>query len=186
MKKIISALSFLVIPTAFAMTVPDAVLDQIENDIIPRIKSSSEFKLTKVPRVNSSGRQIPKGTCIFSNADVSVSIEYCDMANPQAQKLELNDKLKGEEHSYYLERNSSTQLPHFRFTSDDASGMCSFTSFFGNPTCSDRVWSNDVVQYRSFNSFSESSPENIRFLMNFATRIEKIDRALRDVARSRP
>lgn len=186
MKTIISALSFLLIPTAFAMTLPSAVLDQMENDIIPRVKASSEFKLTKIARTNSAGRLVPKGTCIFSNGDISLSIEYCDMANPQAQRLELKDSISGEEHELYLERNSATQLPHFRFTGIDESGMCLHTSFYGDPRCHDSMWMSELSNYRSYNAFSEASPEKINFIMNFASRIESIDKVLRVIARSRP
>lgn len=186
MKKTVSALSFLLIPAAFAMSVPEAVLERIENDIVPRIQSSSEFKLTKISRINSSGRQVPKGTCIFSNDEVSLSVEYCDMANPQAQKLELTDSVVGESYSTYLERNSSTNLPHFKFANKDSSGSCFFTSFIGTPICHDNYWSNDVLQYKSFNAVSESTPRNISFLKDFASRIEAVDKILRVIARSRP
>lgn len=186
MKTLICLFSAFIIPAASAVISPSAALEEIESDIIPRIRTSNEFQLTKVPRINSSGRSIPKGTCIFSNGEVSVTIEYCDMARPQAQRIDLKDLVSGEQNSVYLERNSATLLPGFKFDAVDQNGMCNFISFYGAPRCHDQAWSSDVVQYRSFNSRDEAPADVINMLMNFATRIETIDLTLRNIARSRP
>lgn len=183
MKYLIILAATMMATSAFAVQGPVETLDNIQQNILPLIKSTNQFVLTKVPRINSVGRTIQNGTCTFSNSEISLSLEYCDMAKPQAQRLELKDLRDGSRFLVYLERNSATLLPSFRFEAADENGYCSFISFYGDPNCHDKQWVDEASNYKSYSSFNDASPETISFLMDFATRIEKIDRELRTVAR---
>lgn len=183
MKKLIGLISLVSVTSAFALPFPKDLVGQLESEIVPSILQGS-YQLTRLARQNSSGRMIPKGTCVFSNGTNVIKVEYCDMAAPQAARIDMEFNDLQEKHYVYVERNSSSLLPRFSIMSQDQTETCVVS--YAEPVCGDNVWKDEVRDLRILNRTSDASPEVVRYQMNFATQIERISKILRDYSKTLP
>jgi len=183
MKTLVCSMTLLLAAQAFATPLPSEVLDRLENQVIPAARQGS-LQIQKLPRTNSDGRQIPKGLCVFSDGSVSVEVSYCDMAAPQAARIEAEFFDEQEKHSFYVERNSVSQLPRFSIMATTFEGTCILS--YSRPSCADSRWLAATEELMILNAPSEGSPQMVRTQMALATRIERISKALRDIAKARP
>jgi len=168
--------------SAFAMTLPADVVSRLESEILPAALSG-QMRITKVSRESSSGRVIPNGTCTFTSAVASVTVEYCDKVNPEASRVDSVFNDIQETHRFYVERNSASMLPRFSLFSQDASGTC--LTNYGSEICYDASWLDVAHDLRSLNSASEAPSDIVNAQQSLASRLENVARALRNYARVR-